>query len=180
MPPFFIERSAMECEGFWDCLGVSLGSGVTHSLLLLLAVVVAVISVRSAKATARRKQSADLLLHNRKDAELVKALRCVAELHDKGDGSIRGLANKGSATTDQSQLIRYALNHWEYVSVGVQAGIYDEDMLLKASFNTVVTLHKNVSPFIDGLREIHGRDTLYQEFRWLATRWEEKGLAKKK
>jgi len=170
----------MECEGFWGCFLVYVGSDAAKSILLIVASVIAIVSVLSAKATAKRKQSADLLLHNRKDSELVSALRRISDMHEKGDGGIRDLAKKERATSDDAKLVRYALNHWEYVSVGIQAGIYDEDMLRKASYNTVVTLHKNVSPFIDGLREISGRETLYQEFRWLAKRWEEKRLTTKK
>jgi len=77
-------------------------------------------------------------------------------------------------------MVRYVLNHWEYVSVGIQSGIYDEKMLKNASYNTVVSLFKYARPFIEAVRENNGRPTLYQEMQWLAERWEKAGPPKKK
>jgi len=170
----------MECEELWGCIGEVVGSTATQNSLLFFAAAVAVVSVLYARATAKKQQSADLLLQNRTDTELVNAMRCISGLHERGDGSIRDLAVKDAAETNEAKCVRYVLNHWEYVSVGVQAGIYDESMLRSASFNTVVHLHKSVRPFIDNLRGITGRHTIYQEFQWLAERWEAKGLARKK
>lgn len=172
----------MDCEGFWGCFFSFgwLGSTATQNALLFCAAVIAVVSVLYARATAKKQQSADLLLQSRTDAELVNAMRCISAMHDRGDGSIRELASKNPADKDMANSVRYVLNHWEYVSVGVQSGIYDEGMLRNASFNTVVQLHKSVRPFIDNLRGITGRNTIYQEFQWLAERWERKGLSRKK
>ncbi|WP_341707749.1 DUF4760 domain-containing protein [Halopseudomonas sp.] len=170
----------MECEGFFGCFESVVGSTATQNSLLFFAAAVAVVSVLYARATAKKQQSADLLLQSRTDGELVAAMRCISDLHELGDGSIRDLASKTAAETKEAKCVRYVLNHWEYVSVGVQSGIYDEAMLRRASFNTVIQLHKSVRPFIDNLRGITGRNTIYQEFQWLAERWEAKGLSRKK
>ncbi|WPP00558.1 DUF4760 domain-containing protein [Pseudomonas sp. HR96] len=170
----------MDCTGFLACAGSIVGSDWFRSLSFLLGVTVAVISVLTVKATAKRKQSADLLFASRADKELMAGMRCLAAIHERADSNVRAYARKDQVGTDEAKSIRYVLNHWEYVSVGVQAGIYDEKMLWNASYNTLVGLHRNARPFIDALREASGRSTLFQEVQWLAERWDYLGPPIKK
>lgn len=107
-------------------------------------------------------------------------MRCLMHLHNNPATNIRAYAAKDKAESEEAKSIRYVLNHWEYVSVGVQAGIYDEKMLWNASFGTVTALHRHARPFIDALRESSGRTTVYQEIQWLAERWEYIGPPQKK
>ena len=150
-----------------------------RNCVLTLGVVVAIVSVWSARVTARKKQAADLLASVRQDEELVAGLRKLAELHRSPDTNIRAFALQDRADTPEAKSIRYVLNHWEYVSVGIQSGIYDNDMLHKASYNTVINLYKYARPFIEELREKTGRKSLYQEVQWLAESWDRQGLPKK-
>lgn len=170
----------MDCTGFFGCAGGVVGSDWFRSLSFLLGVTVAVISVLTVKATAKRKQSADLLFASRADKELMSGMRCLAAIHERADANVRAYARKDQGGTEEAKSIRYVLNHWEYVSVGVQAGIYDEKMLWNASYNTLVGLHRNARPFIDALREASGRSTLFQEVQWLAERWDYLGPPIKK
>lgn len=151
-----------------------------QSLFIFLGGVVAVISVVSARVTAKKRQTADLLLNSRADKELVEGLRCLAKLHDSATENTRSYASPEKSSTPQAQSIRYVLNHWEYVSVGIQSKIYDEEMLRRASYNTVVKLFQCARPFIDRLREDTKRPTLYQELEWLYLRWEKAGPPAKK
>lgn len=169
-----------DCSGFWGCLGWALGTDVFKNLSFLFGVMVAVISVLTVRATAKKKQSADLLFNSRGDQELVDGLRALAKLHEDENVNMRSFAKKNQVGTAEAKAIRYVLNHYEYVSVGVQAGIYDEDMLRHASYNTILGLYKHAKPFIEAIREESGRSTLYQEFQWLAKRWESKGYPPKK
>ena len=92
---------------------------------------------------------------------------------------MRAFAKSRKTNTRENKSIRYVLNHYEAISVGMQSGIYDEEMLRNTSYNTIVNLHKRAAPFIDAIREESGRVTLYQEFRWMAERWEKKPLKQK-
>ncbi len=170
----------MECSGFWGCLGALFGSDVFKNVAFIVGVLVAVVSVMSARDTARKKQSSDLLFNSRGDNELVQGMRKIAELHDRQDANMRHYAKKDQGGTEEAKALRYVLNHYEYVSVGIQSGIYDEGMLKSSSYNTIINLYKRAKPFIEGIREEHGRNTIYQEFQWLAKRWEGKPLKKKK
>ncbi|MEI4812062.1 DUF4760 domain-containing protein [Pseudomonas aeruginosa] len=168
------------CEGFWGCLAAGLSSEIFRNVFFLVGVGVAVASVLSARATAKKKQSADLLASIRNDKELIDGLRKLAELHNRADSNIRQYAQDANSATPEAVSIRYVLNHWEYVAVGVQGGIYDEDMLRKASHNTVVSLYNHARPFIECLRECKQRPSLYQEMQEMAERWDRKGQPKAK
>jgi len=146
----------------------------------LFGVLVAVVSVLSARATAKKKQTADLLSSTRADEELVAGLRCLSELHNRPDANIRQYASDLKASSDEAKSIRYVLNHYEYVAVGLQSGIYDEGMLRRASHNTVVNLFTHARPFIEALREHKHRPSLYQEMQCMAEHWQELGQPKKK
>jgi len=168
------------CSGFWGCVGWGVGTEVFRNLSFLLGVGVAVVSVLSAKSTARKKQAADMLLSSRCDQELMKGLRKLAQLHEDANVNMRAFAKKDQVDSAEAQAIRYVLNHWEYVSVGIQAGIYDEEMIKDASCGTVTKLFERAQPFIIALREENARPTIYQEFEWLAKSWESTPLKPKK
>lgn len=170
----------MDCVGFWDCTFYLFGLSAFRNCVVLVGVLVAVISVLSARSIARKKQSADLLFDSRDDKELVEGLRTLAKLHDDSGVNIRSFALKANVDTEAAKAIRYVLNHYEYVSVGVQSGIYDEAMLKEGSYNTVVRLYQRAKPYIESVREVNGRPTIYQEFQWLAKRWEEKPIGERK
>ncbi|OPA61754.1 DUF4760 domain-containing protein [Pseudomonas aeruginosa] len=174
------ESDMDNCVGFWACTGAVVGSEWFRSVSFLVGVSVAIISMLVVRQTAKRKQSADLLFASRADKELMAGLRCLLQLHNNPNSNIRKYADKAQSNTREAKSIRYVLNHWEYVSVGVQAGIYDERMLWNASYSTVTGLHRHARPFIDALREASGRHTVYQEIQWLAERWEYLGPPAKK
>lgn len=167
------------CVGFVECSGALLGQPWLRAILILLGVVVAVASVWSARHIARVKQSADLLMSSKSDKDLVDGLRCLSEIYNATDKNIKSFAESGQTDSAEGMSIRYVLNHWEHVSIGIQYKIYDEAMLHKASCNTVINLYKRARPFIERLRERVQRPTLYQEVEWLANRWEAKGAPKK-
>lgn len=173
-----MDVSWSECGG-WSCVIPFLGFEWVRGIAILTGVLVAILSVLSAKAIARKKQSADLLLSNKSDQNLVAGLRCLTEIYNSKTENVQSLADSDQATTDKAKNIRHVLNHWEHISVGIQANIYDEDMLHRAAYNTLVSLHQRAKPFIDRVRSDSGRSTVYQEVEWLAARWEEKGSPKK-
>ncbi|MCP1305144.1 DUF4760 domain-containing protein [Halomonas sp. R1t8] len=155
---------------------------VVRTGIMLLAVLVAVISVLSVKSTAKKKQTADLLFAIRSDDRLIRASRTLKELHES-DNNIRLWAAPSHACNvddkdRQVEDIRYILNHYERLSVGLQAGIYHEDMLKKSQFTLITKAYERAKPFMEGVRE-HGSPTAFQEFEWLAKRWERKRLKTK-
>ncbi len=92
---------------------------------------------------------------------------------------MKSFACKEQKDTRECEHVRYVLNHYERIAIGIQEGIYDEVMLKKASYTSVRKLHDQAKPFIDGVRENESTKTYYQEFEWLVERWKNKPLKSK-
>jgi hypothetical protein len=150
-----------------------------RNFAILIGVLVAMVSIATARSLARKKQAADLLFQSRSIKELQLAAQCIEKHHNANDSNMRALAN-GSAQTEESALIRSLLNHFELISVGIQSGIYDERMI-KESWCTIVTrTYDQALPFIQATRERDNKQTLYQEFELLAKRWKDCPLTAKR
>lgn len=145
-------------------------------LIVFAGVLVAIVSVATARGVARKKQAADLLFASRSDETLQSGLKHIREFHDANDKNIRSLANTESA---EALCVRYVINHFETVSVGIQAGIYDETMVKKSWYSTVVQTYERTLPLINATRG-NTKPTIWQEFEWLATRWRTKPLKARK
>ena len=156
-----------------------LSSELLRNLLVFSGIVVAIVSVVSAKLTAKRKQTADLLFGTRADVELSAGYKLLQRLHHATDTNIRVYAQKAKNDSDEANGIRYVLNHWERVCVGINQGIYDEKMLHESSYSTVMNLYEQATPFIQAVRQSTGKTTYYQELECLVNSWKEKPLLSK-
>ncbi|DBA08374.1 DUF4760 domain-containing protein [Pseudomonas aeruginosa] len=157
-----------------------LASELFRNLLVLTGVIVAIVSVLSAKATAKRKQTADLMFGTRSDQELSKGYRRLQALHNADDSNMRAYAREDRRESEEANEIRYVLNHWERICVGINQGIYCEKMLREANYSTVMKLYEQAEPFIRAIREIEKKKTFYQELEKLHSKWVKKPLAEKK
>jgi hypothetical protein len=156
-----------ESYGYWFQSGV-----------LVAAAVLAYMAIRTSRAVERRKAATASLQSGSKDAELVRAVCRIAALHD-GETKIGPLAKKENLDADDAKLIRYALNHYEHISVAILYGIYDEAIYKASSFTTIVKLYERTKPFIEEARTFTGSVTTYQELERLACRWKNKPLLHK-
>ncbi|MGA9224457.1 MAG: DUF4760 domain-containing protein [Pseudomonas graminis] len=157
-----------------------LGSELLRNLLVFSGIVVAIVSVLSVKQTAKRKQTADLLFGTRADEQLSAGYKMLQKLHNATDTNIRVYGTKAKNDSDEANGIRYVLNHWERVCVGMNQGIYDEKMLHASTYSTIMNLYEQALPFIQAVRQATGKDTYYQELECLVLRWKNKPLARKK
>lgn len=156
------------------------GSEFGRTMVIVVSVVLAAFSIHSAKLIARRKQTADLLLTSRGDEELQRAAAVIASFHDAPDKNLRALADPAQRNTEEAKSVRYLLNHFETVSIGLQAGIYDEAMLKKCWYGILISTFERTRPLISALRTSSNRPTVMQEFEWLAERWKAKPLKPRK
>lgn len=145
-----------------------------RNALVAFGVLVAVVSVHTARSIARRKQTADLLFASRGDSGLQEGYELISEYNAAPTKNIRSLGSD-LAASEEAKKVRYVLNHFESVSVGIQAGIYDEDMLKKCWFTIVIRTYDQAHPMVIAMRE-KNKPTILQEFEWLAARWKAKPL----
>ncbi|MCF3479581.1 DUF4760 domain-containing protein [Stenotrophomonas maltophilia] len=159
-----------------DWLIAAVETAFFRNVAFLVGVMVAVLSVISVRATARRKQSADVIFATRNDELLRKGIRLIREeaLHE--NSNIRKYARAPEAQSENAAAIRYVLNHFEYVAVGIRNGIYDEGMFKEASYSTIMEIRRHSETYIADVRTEQKRDTIYQEFCWLCERWKKKPL----
>lgn len=160
----------------WAQLTLILGSEALKGFVILAGVVVAVTSVVSARVTARKKQTADLMFGTRADDRLTDGYRCLQRLHNADDSNMRALARDDKRNSDEANQVRYVLNHWERVFVGLRQGIYDEAMLRESNYNTVLRVYSQARPFIEAIREMSQTQTYYQCLERAAKRWRKKPL----
>jgi hypothetical protein len=151
-------------------------SELFRNLLVLAGVIVAIVSVVTARTLARKKQTADMLFASRSDETLQLGLRHIRE-YSTGSSNIRALVDVES---DEVASIKYVLNHFETLSVGIQSGIYDEGMIKKSWCNMICDAHKWATPLIDEIRTKRARPTVLQELDWLAKRWNDSTLERRK
>lgn len=161
----------------WLC-GV-LSSDAFRGLVILSGVVVAVVSILTARTTARRKQVADMLFASRGDTQLQKGCRVVRELHEAPGKNLRTLLDDPDHK-DEIDHIKYVLNHFETVGVGIKNGIYDENMVKDAWCTMMVTAYDYAQPLIESMRKKYGKDTIFQEYEHLVTRWKAAPLRRRK
>lgn len=141
-----------------------------RSLLVLVGVIVAVVSIHAQRAIARKKQTADLLFASRSDDKLQSGYRYIGEYSTANTKNIVALAD-ADAQSEHADDVRYVLNHFETVSVGIDAGIYDESMLKRCWCGIVLQTYERTQPLIAALRCKQQRETILREFEALATRW---------
>lgn len=149
-------------------------SGITEPLRNIAVSVSAAAAALSLVTTVRitkRKQSADLIFGGRNDKEFADGIRKIRELGRTR--RIREMALPINHDHDDCIAIRYALNYLEAISVGIQVGIYDEEMFLRNFRSTVVNIYEYAAPFVRELRAVLGSSgtSAYVEFERMATTW---------
>lgn len=145
-----------ETYGFW-----------CQTLVLFAAAIFAYVQIKSSRAIERRKAAAGAIFAARRDKELIEARRKITALH-AGDRNMAAYAK--AEGSEEITVLRYALNHYEYVAVAIRQGIFDETIFKNASYTTLVKLYDRTKPFIDEMRRIKA-PTVWQEFEWLMLRW---------
>lgn len=162
---------------------ISLGSDVwvflaqpqTAALVLIGGVAVAVRSINMHRLTERQKETVQLLFSARTDDKLEQGLAVLERIHDDPNDNIRAYGRDKKQEPD-AVLIRYVLNHWERIAIGVQEGTYCERIIKKAHCSSLLSLHEQARPMIAAIRDATGKKTYYQELDWLVGRWHKNGL----
>ena len=126
---------------------------------------------------SRRRATIDLVMHERMNPTLLAARKTVLELHSK-DTDFSELAGKERANSDEAKAMLATLNALEFAAAGIRQGAFDEKIFKLVYFSVVLRDWNAFKGFIEELRKSRNRPTLYQEFQWLAERWQKKPLNK--
>ncbi|WP_140909111.1 DUF4760 domain-containing protein [Cognatiluteimonas lumbrici] len=150
-----------------------------RNFAVVVGVLVAIVSIFTARSLAQKKQAADMLFLSRGDPRLQSGARTLLNYHSAPNANVRALALPENRDKEEARDIRFLLNHFELVSNGIQCQIYDEAMVKRSWCTIVLQVHEQAQPFIQACREQAGSQTIYQEVEWLAKRWKKKKLKAK-
>jgi hypothetical protein len=168
-------------QGIWvvfEFVGSLLRTEEFRGFMLLAGAGIAVASIHTSRVLARKKQTADLLFASRTDERLQKGIAEISKLATAADRNIASLANIDYSDDQTTADVRYVLNHFESVCVGVHAGIYHEQMLKDAWYSVITLTYDRSLPLTSALQQKNS--TMLQDFCCLARRWKKKPLRSKK
>lgn len=155
-------------------LGESLGFWV-QSFAIILTALFAAWAVYSSRQLTQRKNSADVIFNSKNDEKLRAGIKVICKLNNNPDIEISKYAYDLTNDThmqDDATAINYVLNYYEYVAVGVKERIYDEAILKKSSYTTLVHMYEFCEPYIKNIRRQNQRPTVWCEFEALAKKWQ--------
>ncbi|HEX3092810.1 MAG TPA: DUF4760 domain-containing protein [Candidatus Angelobacter sp.] len=151
--------------GFWIQTGA-----------LLLSAIGALWIVLSRSRSERKRATVDLMLHQTQDKDLMDAKKKILELHEGGVSNFaQYLEKKDSAEYDTLVKI---LNTHEFVAAGIREGAYAEKLYKRMWFSATIKDWKACQGFVAEFRRKYNCQTLWQEFEWLADKWERSPLKK--
>lgn len=158
---------------------------IISNAIVLLGVLVAIGTIIYNVRTAKKTQTANFLFESRQDAQYIESLHVLKQVHRSGK-SFRSYVFPcdGNKVTEEEMVERrkfqYILNFYERVAVSIREGIYNEQMIKRTSYTTVIETYDIAEPLIKAIREHIKSETTYQEFEWLVKRWKAKPLKKNK
>ena len=132
---------------------------VWQNVILLAAVVVAVISLRLFRRTERQKATIAFLRDYNNSSSVDAAVALLR----------RGVAR--AEMTDADKLaVKEFLNFFEILAIGLETGIYDEEMILRAFGTDIIKYYDKAREFISAVRDEDGEivDVAYERFEALA------------
>jgi hypothetical protein len=125
--------------------------------------------------TARKRATIDLVMHLRQNNTLVEAKKKVLALHEN-NAQFSKYALKENSGVEENNWILEVLNAHEFVAAGIRQGAFDEQTYKRMQWSVLVRDWAALETYVMELRNSRGRPTLYQEFQWLAKKWNKKSL----
>lgn len=149
--------------GFWIQTGAFVASALAALWL-----------IRSNHGLERRRATIDLILRQKADQRLLRDTRKLWDLSDESSASIAALV-ADTSQEDCRQVLRVLSSH-EFVALGIRKKAFDERIYQMSQHSNVMKVWSSAQGFIYDLRNKEQKQTLFQEFEWLARRWEKKPI----
>lgn len=121
---------------------------------------------------ARLRATIDLIMHQKSDVELMRCVKRVYALSDTVQFS------RVDAASDDGMCILRVLNNQEFIAGGIRQGAFSESVYKQMQCSNVRKVYKASAGMIAEIRHKEKLDTLFQDFEWLAKRWDNDPLKK--
>ncbi|MDB5935665.1 MAG: phage associated protein [Massilia sp.] len=128
-------------------------------------------------AQARIRATIDLIIHQKGDAELLK---CIETVYKLSDGKVRFSQYLADTESSERRCILKVLNNHEFIATGIRTKAFDEKIYKLMQCSNVMKVWDSSRGIVNEIRTLECKDTLFQEFEWLAERWKESPVQKNK
>jgi hypothetical protein len=152
-------------------LGESIGFWIQTGAVFLSAIAAVYIIYHNGKL-AKKRALIDLIIQQKSDEKLMDAIHEVYALSKAGNHLSQMVDG------DKEQTILRVLNNQEFIAVGIRTGAFDEGVYKQLQCSNVLKLWTATSGFIQEIRKIDGKNTLFQDFERLANKWEKRPIKK--
>jgi len=137
----------------------------------LLAAIIAVVTVVTARRTARQANATALMMELSETNHLGKGLELLRRMHNNPKESIETVAKNPNDNTPEEINIRRVLNYYESLSAGVRRGIYDEKIIRDNRRTSILSIWQMTKPYIQKLRDEEENTAFYEHLEWLVNRF---------
>ncbi|GHT89783.1 hypothetical protein AGMMS49545_01020 [Betaproteobacteria bacterium] len=124
---------------------------------------------------SRRRATVDHIIHQKTDRELLDAIQLVYKMHDDNEVFSKYHDQK---ETPEYKAILLVLNNHEFIALGIRRRAFAETIYKELQCSNFLKVWNSSAGIVEELRKSSGRETLFQEFEWLAKRWKENPLKK--
>lgn len=144
-------------------------------------VIIAAWSIYTNTQNAKKRGTIDMIVAERNNSELQKAVSRVNQLAKQNKECIYAayISEDEKFAEDRAAILK-VLNHREFMSVAILGGALDEKIYKSFQYSMLMRDWDNLSGFVTELRNKKQIQTMFQEFECLAKRWKNKPLKEKK
>lgn len=150
---------------FWHSYGSDIQNGA-----VVLSAVAAFVIIRDTRATARRRGTLDLILHQQSDRELIEAREGFTKLKS-GTTKISSFGTHEKRNSPEAQSLKKVLNLHELTAVAIQEGVIDECVYRRWFNGTYIDDYEATKDYIQAVRKSFGNQKVFSEFEQTALRW---------
>jgi len=123
----------------------------------------------------RLRATIDLIMHQKSDKELLDSIN---QVYDLSLQKVHFSKYTNEHNSPEFKCILKVLNNHEFIAGGIRQGTFDEEIYKKMQYSNVMKVWGSSAGIIGEIRNSQGIQTLFQEFEWLAKRWEKNPLKK--
>lgn len=139
----------------------------------IVALIVAVVTIRKNRQTSREKNSLDFESSYKRsdkvDAAWQEILTLLKKDPKKPKKPMSHWGLNSVRQTKEARALMTVFNEWERCGNAIKHGLFDEGFLYKVYASTVINLYVACKPYIEERQKVNPR--IYANFCWLANRW---------
>ena len=160
---------------------ISLSDGllIAQAVILFIGLGFTALSVWNTKRDNRRMATVDLILRQRENKTLNDAVYIITSLVKGNDFPCLHQYLDKEKHPNERKAILDLLNYREFVAVGINIGIIDEEIYKRSYYNIILRDWKWMRQTVESIRNSEkGHSTNFQDFEKLVKRWQKHPLKK--